>query len=100
MTVSKSKAYLFSAHHLTLKDPPPLLGEGRGGDGFEFGVKTPHPPPDLPLEGGGTWTAEDQHKSGKLKQYLVTFATLNGIYSLLDANFAWYAAAAQASSMQ
>ncbi|HBG04028.1 MAG TPA: hypothetical protein DDY22_00375 [Geobacter sp.] len=33
--------------------PPPLQGEGRGGDGF-FGIKAPHPPPNLPLEGGGT----------------------------------------------
>ena len=37
---------------------PPLQGEGRGGDGVRMRVEptwpaTPHPPPNLPLEGGG-----------------------------------------------
>jgi ABC-2 type transport system ATP-binding protein len=42
---------------------PPLQGEGRGGDGLDGGVTTSredktHPPPNLPLEGGGaTWEA-------------------------------------------
>jgi CheY-like chemotaxis protein/HPt (histidine-containing phosphotransfer) domain-containing protein len=39
--------------------PPPLQGEGWGGDGvdlvFSVSCQTyPHPPPNLPLEGGGT----------------------------------------------
>jgi PfaB family protein len=38
---------------------PPLQGEGRGGDGVDCGISAnrqnrPHPPPNLPLEGGGT----------------------------------------------
>src|SRR5919109_4145609 len=38
---------------------PPLQGEGRGGVGMGLGSglcppKQPHPPPNLPLEGGGT----------------------------------------------
>jgi MFS family permease len=38
---------------------PPLQGEGRGGDGVDCELSTnckhePHPPPNLPLEGGGT----------------------------------------------
>ena len=38
---------------------PPLQGEGRGGDGVDCGLSAhynhwPHPPPDLPLERGGT----------------------------------------------
>jgi hypothetical protein len=39
---------------LPLKKLPPLQGEGWGGDGVCSGAKTTHPPPDLPLEGGGT----------------------------------------------
>ncbi len=36
---------------------PPVQGEGRGGDGAissAFNRNQPHPPPNLPLEGGGT----------------------------------------------
>jgi MFS family permease len=38
---------------------PPLQGEGRGGDGVDCGISArckneAHPPPNLPLEGGGT----------------------------------------------
>jgi ABC-2 type transport system ATP-binding protein len=37
---------------------PPIQGEGRGGDGADFGIPAGHaqetpPPPSLPLEGGG-----------------------------------------------
>ncbi|OYW36859.1 MAG: hypothetical protein B7Z35_11415 [Hydrogenophilales bacterium 12-61-10] len=36
---------------------PPLQGEGWGGDGVGMPIKllshVPHPPPSLPLEGGG-----------------------------------------------
>ncbi|CAL93989.1 dihydrolipoyllysine-residue acetyltransferase [Azoarcus olearius] len=37
--------------------PPPLQGEGRGGDGVKPASNVPHPPPSLPLEGGGAKTA-------------------------------------------
>ena len=33
---------------------PPLQAEGWGGDGFAVNSKENHPPPNLPLEGGGT----------------------------------------------
>jgi 5-oxoprolinase (ATP-hydrolysing) len=33
---------------------PPLQGEGGGGDGVRFSGDETHPPPSLPLEGGGT----------------------------------------------
>ncbi|THF64296.1 dihydrolipoyllysine-residue acetyltransferase [Pseudothauera rhizosphaerae] len=36
---------------------PPLQGEGRGGDGSKPAADLPHPPPSLPLEGGGAKTA-------------------------------------------
>jgi hypothetical protein len=36
------------------KNLPPLQGEGWGGDGLNPAPKQSHPPPDLPLEGGGT----------------------------------------------
>ncbi|HBG07934.1 MAG TPA: hypothetical protein DDY22_20865 [Geobacter sp.] len=39
---------------LPLLKLPPLQGEGGGGDGVVPAQKHPHPPPDLPLEGGGT----------------------------------------------
>ncbi|MGL1834347.1 efflux RND transporter permease subunit [Rhodocyclaceae bacterium SMB388] len=35
---------------------PPLQGEGRGGDGSSAAQGRTHPPPVLPLEGGGTVT--------------------------------------------
>ena len=46
-----SRCYLFSL--------PPFQGEGRGGDGVDCkisvnGQNQPHPPPNLPLERGGT----------------------------------------------
>ena len=41
-----------SEHQVTL---PPLQGEGQGGDGSNS-LATPHPPPSLPLEGGGVAT--------------------------------------------
>ena len=45
--------------NVVLLNLPPLQGEGRGGDGVDFEVSAnaqnqPHPPPNLPLERGGT----------------------------------------------
>jgi hypothetical protein len=36
----------------------PFKGRVGVGMGF-FSIMAPHPPPDLPLEGGGTWVAGD-----------------------------------------
>jgi hypothetical protein len=72
---------------LPLEKLPPLQGEGWGGDGANSAPKLTHPPPELPLEGGGTWTAEDFCASGYWKAvrrfYLlpVGFFLLSPMYS-------------------
>ena len=51
---------LFVANHLDICGKqylPPFQGEVRGGDGVKTVARQPHPPPDLPLEGGGTINA-------------------------------------------
>jgi len=45
--------YCGAIGYVSPKILPPLQGEGRGGDGLMC-HNTPHPPPNLPLEGGGT----------------------------------------------
>src|SRR6185369_4527303 len=48
-------AFLISVNLSLPQTLPPLQGEGRGGDGAKPAPEAPHPPPVLPLEGGGTF---------------------------------------------
>ena len=52
----QATAYLISEDLPLPTTLPPLQGEGRGGDGVKPASKHPHPPPVLPLEGGGTYS--------------------------------------------
>ena len=62
---------------------PHLQGEGRGGDGVESG-QLPHPPPNLPLEGGGTENVEGRGS----KLYLAVETTMGLLIIFRDINLA------------
>ncbi|CAL93988.1 dihydrolipoyl dehydrogenase [Azoarcus olearius] len=62
----------------------PLQGEGRGGDGVKPASDVPHPPPSLPLEGGGAKAAPAaaSHTGGADAEYdMVVLGAGPGGYS-------------------
>ncbi len=70
--------------------PPPFQGEGRGGDGVDVALSvsrhtTPHPPPDLPLEGGGTNYQDNAGQHGVEKIAVVGMAARFGQWQSLQA---------------
>ena len=50
-----AKKYGLTIKQVVARKLPPLQGEGRGGDGVITPSSKTHPPPSLPLEGGGTF---------------------------------------------
>ena len=78
--------------------PPPFQGEGRGGDGVD-GVdcvmlatrqNAPHPPPNLPLERGGTNKSKSAFapdKGGQRESLFSAFPLFDSHFHIIDRRF-------------